>query len=58
MCCTSALTYFYYEQVTLVHKANIMKLTDGLFLKVAADVARDYPNVSLNEFIGSVFKFT
>ncbi|UCB57357.1 MAG: isocitrate/isopropylmalate dehydrogenase family protein [Candidatus Omnitrophota bacterium] len=30
------------KKVTCVHKANIMKFTDGLFLKVAKDVARDY----------------
>lgn len=30
------------KKVTCVHKANIMKFTDGLFLKVARDVARDY----------------
>ncbi|MBU1005961.1 MAG: isocitrate/isopropylmalate dehydrogenase family protein [Candidatus Omnitrophica bacterium] len=30
------------KKVTAVHKANIMKETDGLFLKVARDVAEDY----------------
>ena len=30
------------RKVTCVHKANIMKFTDGLFLKVARDVARAY----------------
>lgn len=30
------------KKVTAVHKANIMKYTDGLFLKVARDVAKDY----------------
>ena len=30
------------KKVTAVHKANIMKLTDGLFLKVAKDVAEGY----------------
>ncbi|MFH1854305.1 MAG: isocitrate/isopropylmalate dehydrogenase family protein [Candidatus Omnitrophota bacterium] len=30
------------KKVTAVHKANIMKETDGLFLKVARDVAREY----------------
>ncbi len=29
-------------KVTAVHKANIMKLTDGLFLESCRDVARDY----------------
>jgi len=30
------------KKVTLVHKANIMKFTDGLFLKIARKVAQDY----------------
>ncbi len=30
------------KKVTAVHKANIMKCTDGLFLKVAKEVAKDY----------------
>lgn len=30
------------QKVTCVHKANIMKFTDGLFLKVARQVAQDY----------------
>ncbi len=32
------------KKVTAVHKANIMKFTDGLFLKVAREVAKDYEN--------------
>jgi isocitrate dehydrogenase (NAD+) len=31
------------KKVTLVHKANIMKTTSGLFLKVAREVAAEYP---------------
>lgn len=30
------------KKVTIVHKANIMKFTDGLFLKAGRDVAKDY----------------
>lgn len=30
------------KKVTCVHKANIMKFTDGLFLKTAREVAKDY----------------
>ncbi|MDD3345926.1 MAG: isocitrate/isopropylmalate dehydrogenase family protein, partial [Candidatus Omnitrophica bacterium] len=30
------------KKVTCVHKANIMKFTDGLFLKVARDLSREY----------------
>jgi len=37
--------------VTAVHKANIMKLSDGLFLECARRVARDYPEIELREMI-------
>jgi isocitrate dehydrogenase (NAD+) len=36
------------KRLTVVHKANVLKLTDGLFLKVAQDVARDYPDIALD----------
>ena len=40
------------KKVTVLHKANIMKLTDGLFLKCAADVhAVDYPNIAFESTI-------
>ena len=37
--------------VTVVHKANIMKLTDGLFLDTAREVAAGYPTIAFNERI-------
>ena len=37
--------------VTAVHKANIMKFSDGLFLRVAQQVAQDYPAVEFNDRI-------
>jgi isocitrate dehydrogenase (NAD+) len=37
--------------VTAVHKANIMKFTDGLFLRVAQEVAKDYPSIEFNDRI-------
>ena len=37
--------------VTAVHKANIMKFTDGLFLRVAQEVAADYPDIEFNDRI-------
>jgi isocitrate dehydrogenase (NAD+) len=37
--------------VTAVHKANILKATDGLYLKVAREVAADYPDVEFNDRI-------
>ncbi len=39
------------ERVTAVHKANIMKMTDGLFLECARKVARDHPGVGYDEII-------
>lgn len=39
------------EKVCVVTKANIMKLTDGLFLEVARDVAKDYPEIELQEVL-------
>ena len=39
------------RRVTIVHKANIMKLTDGLFLRVGQEVARAYPDIDVNDII-------
>jgi isocitrate dehydrogenase (NAD+) len=39
------------KRVTAVHKANIMKLSDGLFLKCFRDVAREYPNIEADDRI-------
>lgn len=39
------------EKVTAVHKANIMKHTDGLFLSVARRVAEDYPEIAFEDRI-------
>jgi len=39
------------KKVTAVHKANILKLSDGLFLEVARRVARDYPEIAYDEAI-------
>ena len=39
------------RKVTLVHKANILKSTSGLFLKVAREVAAGYPDIECNELI-------
>ncbi|MGB1778716.1 MAG: isocitrate/isopropylmalate family dehydrogenase, partial [Longimicrobiales bacterium] len=33
------------KKVTLAHKANILKYTQGLFLDVAHEVAKDYPEI-------------
>ena len=34
------------KKVTIVHKANIMKKSDGMFLRVAKEVAKDYPEIN------------
>ena len=39
------------KKVTVVHKANILKSTSGLFLKTAREVATQYPDVQCNEMI-------
>jgi isocitrate dehydrogenase (NAD+) len=39
------------KKVTIVHKANIMKTTSGLFLKVGREVAAEYPHIQTNEMI-------
>jgi isocitrate dehydrogenase (NAD+) len=39
------------KTVTAIHKANIMKLSDGLFLKCAREVARRHPKVAYRELI-------
>jgi isocitrate dehydrogenase (NAD+) len=39
------------KKVTAVHKANILKSTSGLFLKVAREVAERYPQIESNEMI-------
>ena len=39
------------KKVTVVHKANILKTTSGLFLNVAREVAAQYPDIECNEMI-------
>ena len=39
------------KKVTAVHKANIMKLTDGLFLRTFREVAEDFPDIEANDCI-------
>jgi isocitrate dehydrogenase (NAD+) len=39
------------KRVTAVHKANIMKLSDGLFLDCCRVVAKEYPEVAYDEII-------
>jgi isocitrate dehydrogenase (NAD+) len=39
------------KKIHAVHKANIMKLGDGLFLRCCREVARDYPKIEYKELI-------
>ena len=39
------------KKVTVVHKANILKSTSGLFLRTAREVAQQYPDIQCNEMI-------
>jgi 3-isopropylmalate dehydrogenase len=37
------------RRVTAVHKANVLKLTDGLFSQTCREVARQHPNITFDE---------
>ncbi len=39
------------HKVAIVHKANIMKMSDGLFLKVAQDVGMKFPRIETRDVI-------
>ncbi|GMR22589.1 MAG: isocitrate/isopropylmalate dehydrogenase family protein [Acidobacteriota bacterium] len=39
------------KKVTAVHKANIMKITDGLFLDSARQISEDYPDIEFDDKI-------
>ncbi len=39
------------RKVTVVHKANVLKVTDGFFLECVREVAKDFPGVTLDESI-------
>jgi isocitrate dehydrogenase (NAD+) len=39
------------DKVTVAHKANILKIADGLFLDCVREVAKDYPSIKLEEVI-------
>jgi len=40
-----------YKKLACGHKANIMKLTDGLFLEVFQQVAKEYPDIESSDII-------
>jgi len=37
------------KRVTAIHKANVMKVTCGLFAKTCREVAKEYPDITFNE---------
>ncbi len=39
------------DKVTVVHKANILKITDGLFLDIAREIANEYDMIEMEEII-------
>ena len=39
------------KKVTAIHKANIMKMSDGLFLNCFREVSTDYPEIEANDLI-------
>ncbi len=40
-----------FTKVTCAHKANIMKMTDGLFLETFYEIAKEYPEIEANDII-------
>jgi isocitrate dehydrogenase (NAD+) len=39
------------KKIHAIHKANIMKMSDGLFLRCCRDVAKEYPEITYGEHI-------
>ena len=39
------------KKVTVVHNAGVVKATDGLFLDIAREVSKDYPNLELEDWL-------
>jgi len=39
------------KKVTVFHKANILKLSDGLFLDTAREIAREYPDIEFTDTV-------
>ena len=37
------------KKVTVVHKANVVRATDGLFLEIAKEVAKEYPGIAMDD---------
>ena len=39
------------KRVTIVHKANVLKIADGMFIDICREVGRDYPEVAIDDEI-------
>ena len=39
------------KKITAIHKANIMKMSDGLFIRCSRNVSKDYPEITYGEHI-------
>ncbi len=39
------------KHVSIVHKANVLRITDGMFMESCYNVAKNYPEVTVDEFI-------
>jgi isocitrate dehydrogenase (NAD+) len=39
------------KRITAIHKANIMKMSDGLFIRCSRNVSKDYPEITYGEHI-------
>ncbi len=37
------------KKVTVVHKANVVRATDGLFLETAKEIAKEYPEIKMDD---------
>ncbi len=37
------------KKVTVIHKANVVRATDGLFLEIAKEVAKEYPEIKMDD---------
>lgn len=37
------------KKVTIIHKANVVRATDGLFLEIGKEVAKDYPGIAVDD---------
>ncbi len=37
------------KKVTVIHKANVVRATDGMFLEIAKEVARGYPDIAMDD---------